>query len=42
MDYQRDCLNLPNYLRQAIRNLLYYLDDEFRSLVEKFTSRQND
>ena len=30
MDYQRDCLEPARKLRQAIRNSLYYLDDEFR------------
>ncbi len=30
MDYQRDCLEPALKLRQAIRNLLYYLDGEFR------------
>ncbi len=30
MDYQRDCLEPAGQLRQAIRNSLYYLDDEFR------------
>lgn len=29
-DYQRDCLDPARELRQAIRNSLYYLDDEFR------------
>jgi ATP-dependent Lon protease len=32
MDYQRDCLEPARRLRQAIRNSLYYLDDEFRQL----------
>jgi ATP-dependent Lon protease len=32
MDYQRDCLEPACKLRQAIRNSLYYLDDEFRQL----------
>ena len=32
MDYQRDCLEPAKRLRQAIRNSLYYLDDEFRQL----------
>jgi ATP-dependent Lon protease len=32
MDYQRDCLEPAQKLRQAIRNSLYYLDDEFREL----------
>lgn len=32
MDYQRDCLEPARKLRQAIRNSLYYLDDEFRQL----------
>lgn len=32
MDYQRDCLEPAQKLRQAIRNSLYYLDDEFRQL----------
>jgi len=32
MDYQRDCLEPARTLRQAIRNSLYYLDDEFRQL----------
>lgn len=32
MDYQRDCLEPARKLRQAIRNSLYYLDDEFREL----------
>ncbi|PMB46037.1 TIGR02688 family protein [Fischerella thermalis CCMEE 5330] len=32
MDYQRDCLEPACRLRQAIRNSLYYLDDEFRQL----------
>lgn len=30
MDYERDCLEPACKLRQAIRNSLYYLDDEFR------------
>ncbi len=30
MDYQRDCLEPARKLRQAIRNSLYYLDDEFK------------
>ncbi len=30
MDYQRDCLEPARKLRQAIRNSLYHLDDEFR------------
>ncbi len=30
MDYQRDCLEPAQKLRQEIRNSLYYLDDEFR------------
>ncbi|MBD2524972.1 BREX system Lon protease-like protein BrxL [Nostoc sp. FACHB-133] len=30
MDYDRDCLEPACKLRQAIRNSLYYLDDEFR------------
>lgn len=30
MDYQRDCLEPARRLRQAIRNSLYHLDDEFR------------
>jgi len=30
MDYQRDCLEPARQLRQAIRNILYHLDDEFR------------
>ncbi|MBC1218531.1 BREX system Lon protease-like protein BrxL [Nostoc sp. UCD121] len=30
MDYERDCLEPACQLRQAIRNSLYYLDDEFR------------
>lgn len=30
MDYQRDCLEPALKIRQAIRNLLYYLDEEFR------------
>ena len=30
MDYQRDCLEPAGQLRQAIRNSLYYLDDEFK------------
>ncbi|MEA5499187.1 BREX system Lon protease-like protein BrxL [Limnoraphis robusta Tam1] len=29
-DYQRDCLEPAQKLRQGIRNSLYYLDDEFR------------
>lgn len=29
VDYQRDCLEPARKLRQAIRNSLYYLDDEF-------------
>ena len=29
-DFQRDCLEPARILRQAIRNSLYYLDDEFR------------
>ena len=32
MDYQRDCLEPARRLRQAIRNSLYYLDDEFKQL----------
>jgi ATP-dependent Lon protease len=32
MDYQNDCLDPARQLRQAIRNSLYYLDDEFRQL----------
>ncbi|QSJ17849.1 BREX system Lon protease-like protein BrxL [Nostoc sp. UHCC 0702] len=32
MDYERDCLEPACKLRQAIRNSLYYLDDEFRQL----------
>jgi len=32
MDYQCDCLEPACKLRQAIRNSLYYLDDEFRQL----------
>ena len=32
MDYQRDCLEPAQKIRQAIRNSLYYLDDEFRQL----------
>lgn len=32
MDYQRDCLEPARTLRQAIRDSLYYLDDEFRQL----------
>lgn len=31
-DFQRDCLEPARRLRQAIRNSLYYLDDEFRQL----------
>jgi ATP-dependent Lon protease len=30
MDYQRDCLEPAVQLRQAIRNSLYHLDEEFR------------
>ncbi|OUL32343.1 BREX system Lon protease-like protein BrxL [Nostoc sp. 106C] len=30
MDYQRDCLEPALKLRQAIRNSLYHLDDEFK------------
>lgn len=30
MDYERDCLEPACKLRQAIRNSLYHLDDEFR------------
>jgi len=29
-DYQRDCLQPATQLRQAVRNLLYHLDDEFK------------
>lgn len=29
-DYQRDCLEPASQLRQAVRNLLYHLDDEFK------------
>ncbi|MDH6084821.1 BREX system Lon protease-like protein BrxL [Umezakia ovalisporum] len=32
MDYERDCLEPACKLRQAIRNSLYYLDDEFKQL----------
>ncbi|MEH2192592.1 MAG: BREX system Lon protease-like protein BrxL [Nostoc sp.] len=32
MDYEDDCLKPACKLRQAIRNSLYYLDDEFRQL----------
>ncbi|MEH2410196.1 BREX system Lon protease-like protein BrxL [Nostoc sp.] len=32
MDYEDDCLEPACKLRQAIRNSLYYLDDEFRQL----------
>lgn len=32
VDYQRDCLEPACKLRQAIRNSLYYLDDEFSQL----------
>ncbi|MFN6484113.1 MULTISPECIES: BREX system Lon protease-like protein BrxL [unclassified Nostoc] len=32
MDYEDDCLKPAYKLRQAIRNSLYYLDDEFRQL----------
>ncbi len=32
MDYQGDCLEPARRLRQAIRNSLYFLDDEFRQL----------
>ncbi|MDH6059995.1 BREX system Lon protease-like protein BrxL [Chrysosporum bergii ANA360D] len=32
MDYERDCLKPACELRQAIRNSLYYLDDEFKQL----------
>jgi ATP-dependent Lon protease len=35
MDYQRDCLEPARKLRQAIRNSLYYLDDEFRQLGQE-------
>lgn len=31
-DYERDCLKPAIELRQAIRNSLYYLDDEYRQL----------
>jgi ATP-dependent Lon protease len=30
MDFQRDCLEPARQLRQAIRNMLYFLDEEFR------------
>lgn len=30
IDYQRDCLEPAKQLRQAIRDILYHLDDEFR------------
>jgi ATP-dependent Lon protease len=30
-DYRRDCLQPAVQLRQAIRNSLYYLDEEFRA-----------
>ncbi|BCL36367.1 BREX system Lon protease-like protein BrxL [Nostoc sp. MS1] len=32
MDYERDCLEPACKLRQAVRNSLYYLDDEFKQL----------
>lgn len=34
MDYDQDCLKPALKLRQAIRNSLYYLDDEFRGFGE--------
>lgn len=32
VDYERDCLEPARQLRQAIRNSLYYIDDEFKQL----------
>jgi hypothetical protein len=42
MDFQRDCLDPARKLRQAIRGSLYYLDDEFSHLGERFTQRSSD
>ncbi|MEH1892409.1 MAG: BREX system Lon protease-like protein BrxL [Nostoc sp.] len=35
MDFERDCLEPACKLRQAIRNSLYYLDEEFRQFGRK-------
>jgi ATP-dependent Lon protease len=35
IDYERDCLEPAQKLRQAIRNSLYYMDDEFKQFGQE-------